>query len=481
MTDTNSPQTVIQRREFQSVILKRLKKNFSKGIHCIAELDTGLGKRVLTYLLIKEILPTQRVLLLLHSTTSYLETIHYFEKEYGGFKDSDFQSFSSRTPTWLRKRIIAEARIVAATPQTFANVFEKLPSKKPKFDAVIINEVDKIVRRQVDSRLLVFPYNTLIPYFIQDAWIVGMTGTLRDSHVFYDQRQDQIKIRDEKVSLDRRIPDLEIISMDDLMSETDVKTYIQYTKIQKELVEPSDALRTILLQIDQAIKGLRETILEEQRAENPTLLEMIPTSQLALVSGMLEASDTQKYNGLLLTRKYTVSMQVDKYRKFLYRLKKFGIDKQMIHAIPQTNAKIKRILQLLEHRSESSKTVILCSYLDTAHLLVEKVRAKGLTPYLVTGEVQKKAEVLNAFKDHKIGKTVLIMTSVGERDIDIPQADLLIVYDVVNTVKTMYQRMKRTRGGTVLSLCYQDTFEEKKVNRLFSEIAKRYPWSSIIK
>ena len=85
MTDTNSPQTVIQRREFQSVILKRLKKNFSKGIHCIAELDTGLGKRVLTYLLIKEILPTQRVLLLLHSTTSYLETIHYFEIEYGGF------------------------------------------------------------------------------------------------------------------------------------------------------------------------------------------------------------------------------------------------------------------------------------------------------------------------------------------------------------------------------------------------------------
>ncbi|MHA1975431.1 MAG: helicase-related protein [Candidatus Hodarchaeales archaeon] len=481
MTDENSPQTVIQRREYQTVILKRLKRNFTKGIHCIAEVDTGLGKRVLTYLLIKEILPNQRVLLLLHSTTSYLETIHYFEKEYGGFTETDFQSFSSRTPTWLRKKIITKARIVASTPQTFANVFEKLPGNKPKFDAVIINEVDKIVRRQGDSRLLVFPYNTLIPYFIQDAWIVGMTGTLRDSHVFYDRRQDQIKIRDEKISLDKRIPDLEVISMDDLMSETDVKAYIQYTKIKKDLVEPSEALSLILTQIDQAIKGLREIILEEQRAENPTLLEMIPTSQLALVSGMLEANDTQKYNGLLLTRKYAVSMQVDKYRKFLYRLKKFGINKQMINAIPETNKKVKRILQILENRSDSSKTVVLCSYLDTAHLLVDKIRIKGFTPFLVTGKVQKKAEVLNAFKDHKTGKTVLIMTSVGERDIDIPQADLLIVYDVVNTVKTMYQRMKRTRGGTVLTLCYRDTFEEKKVNRLFSEIANRYPWSSIIK
>ncbi len=470
---------MIQQREYQLVILKRLKKNFSKGIHCIAEVDTGLGKRVLTYLLIKEVLPTQRVLLLLHSTTSYLETIHYFENEYGGFENKEFQSFSSRTPTWLRKKIIADARIVASTPQTFANVFEKVASPKPKFDAIIINEVDKIVRRQGDSRLLIFPYNTLIPFFIQDAWIVGMTGTLRDSHIFYDHQKDQINIRDERVTLDKRIPDLEVISMDELMSATDVNSYIQYTKIKKELVEPSDALRLILEHIDQGIKNLRELILEEQQAENPTLLEMIPSSQLALVSGMLEANDTQKYNGLLLTRKYTVSMQVDKYKKFLYRLKKFGIEKQMIHAIPETNAKIKKILDVLKNRDSSSKTVVLCSYLDTAHLLVQKVNIEGFVPFLVTGEVRNKSDVLNEFKSHP-KKSVLIMTSVGERDIDIPQADLLIVYDVVNTVKTMYQRMKRTRGGLVLTLCYKNTFEEKKVDRLLIEISRRYPWSSII-
>jgi ERCC4-related helicase len=151
----------------------------------------------------------------------------------------------------------------------------------------------------------------------------------------------------------------------------------------------------------------------------------------------------------------------------------------MIHAIPRRNAKIIRIIKILGKRPSKSKTVILCSYLDTAHLLVEEVRTKGFSPFLVTGEVKHKIEVLNEFKNYP-KKAVLVMTSVGERDIDIPQADLLIVYDVVNTVKTMYQRMKRTRGGTVLCLCYQGTFEEKKVNRLFTEIAKRYPWSSII-
>jgi ERCC4-related helicase len=481
LPESKTTGTVIETREYQEAILKKLREYSTKKAHCIAEVDTGLGKRVLAYLLIKDILPTQRVLLMLHSTTSYFETIHYFEKEYGGFKENDFQAFSSRTPTWLRKKILANARIVAATPQTFANVFGKMTdTEKPRFDVVIINEIDKIVRRTGDSRLLVFPYNTLIPLFIQNgAWIVGMTGTLRDSHIFYDHREDVIKIRDERVTLDKRIPDLRIISMDDIMATTDVKTYIKYTEIQKELVLPSKALLTILERINVAIKILREGILEEQRAENPTLLEMIPLSQLALVSGMLEASDTQKYNGLLLTRKYAVSMQVEKYRKFLYRLKKFGIDKTMIHAIPRRNAKIIRIIKILGKRPSKSKTVILCSYLDTAHLLVEEVRTKGFSPFLVTGEVKHKIEVLNEFKNYP-KKAVLVMTSVGERDIDIPQADLLIVYDVVNTVKTMYQRMKRTRGGTVLCLCYQGTFEEKKVNRLFTEIAKRYPWSSII-
>jgi ERCC4-related helicase len=480
LSDNNPPSSVIQKREYQTIILEKLKEYFHTKQHCIAEVDTGLGKRVLTYLLIKEILPQERVLLLLHSTTSYHETVHYFNKEYGGFTESEFQSFSSRTTPWLRGKILEEARIVAATPQTFANAYKKFKSNVPQFDVIIINEIDKIIRRQGDIRLLIYPYNTLIPHFVtRSAWIVGMTGTLRDSHMFFDHKKDQIEIRGEKMSLDRRIPDLKIISMDDIYSKTDVKDYIKYTEIRKELVQPSESLQNILDNINQGIKSLRNSIIEEKMEENPSLVESIPNSKLALVSGMLEASDTQKYNGLLLTRKYVVSMQVEKYKKFLYRLKKFGITKSHIQALPQRNAKVTKILELLNKREEESKSVILCSFLDTAHLLAEEVRKNGFRSYLVTGEVRHKIEVLNHFKECS-DKAVLVMTSVGERDIDIPQADLLIVYDQTNTVKTMYQRMKRTRGGKVLCLCYQDTFEEQKVDRLLSQIEKKYPWSSII-
>jgi ERCC4-related helicase len=450
----------IQKREYQELVLRILKTNYysKPKRHTIAEVDTGLGKRVLTYLLIKEILPDQKILLLLHSTSSYSETLHYFKEEYGGF-DGEYtlQGISSRTPNWLRNKILQnkETRIIAATPQTFMNAYNKL-IPRPKFDVIIINEIDKIVRRQGDERLLIFPYNTLIPEFTsQGAWLIGMTGTMRDSHIWYNRRKDAIEIRDELITLDKRIPDLYVIRMDTLIEDTDIKEYIEdsISYIQMYPVKASPELTEILQLIDQAIQQLRTSIIEETQEKNPTLIESIPKDQLALVSGMLESESgqNQKYQGLLLIRKYCTAMQSKKFRKFLFR----------------------------NNQASDAKTVILCSYLDTAAKIIATINESGVRTFLITGQVMQKAEILNEFKGYD-GKAVLVMTSVGERDIDLPQAKLLIVYDSINTTKTMYQRMKRTRGGLVLCLYYQGTFEERKISRLLRDISSRYPWSSII-
>ena len=44
---------------------------------------------------------------------------------------------------------------------------------------------------------------------------------------------------------------------------------------------------------------------------------------------------------------------------------------------------------------------------------------------------------------------------------------------------TVYQKMKRSRGGEVFLLFYENTSEQDKVKRVVSEIAVRYPWSLI--
>jgi ERCC4-related helicase len=137
------------------------------------------------------------------------------------------------------------------------------------------------------------------------------------------------------------------------------------------------------------------------------------------------------------------------------------------------------VLELIQKQPTNSKAVVLCSYIDTAKGLLNTIEASKVKAFLITGQVRNKGNILTEFKEYT-GKAVLIMTSVGERDIDLPQAKLLIVYDSINTTKTMYQRMKRTRGGLVLCLYYKNTFEEKKVSRLLQDIKKRYPWSSVI-
>ncbi len=478
----------IQKREYQELILRILKENFysKPKRHTITEVDTGLGKRVLAFLLIKEILVDQKFLLLLHSTTSYSETLHYFKEEYGGFEgEYTLQGISSRTPSWLRNKILRnkETRIIAATPQTFSNAYNKL-IPRPRFDVIIINEIDKIIRRQGDERLLIYPYNTLIPDFIsQGAWLLGMTGTMRDSHIWYNKRKDAIEIRRELVTLDKRIPDLYVLQMDRLIKDTDIKEYIEdsISYIKMYPVETSPELKRVLEIIDQAIKDLRTSIIEETQKRNPTLIESIPSNQLALVSGMLESESgqNQKYQGLLLIRKYCTAMQSKKFRKFLFRLQSFGVTKELINLLPIQNNKIKAINKLINDQPNNDKTVVLCSYLDTATEIITTMNKSGMRTYLITGQVRYKAAVLNEFKEYN-GKAVLVMTSVGERDIDLPQAKLLIVYDSINTTKTMYQRMKRTRGGSVICLYYQDTFEERKVSRILRDISLRYPWSSII-
>jgi ERCC4-related helicase len=115
--------------------------------------------------------------------------------------------------------------------------------------------------------------------------------------------------------------------------------------------------------------------------------------------------------------------------------------------------------------------------------MVEQVRSvlekAGLPVLTITGETRNKGEVLKEFKENADVRA-LVMSPVGERDLDIPQANVMVVCDTINTSKTMYQKFKRTRGGLVLLLAYSGTSELRKVKRLMQRILDRYPWSTAI-
>ena len=109
----------------------------------------------------------------------------------------------------------------------------------------------------------------------------------------------------------------------------------------------------------------------------------------------------------------------------------------------------------------------------------EVLEKSNLNVLTITGKTRDKGEVLRSFREDA-DQHVLVMSPVGERDLDIPHAEVMVVCDSINTTKTMYQKFKRTRGGLVIILTYSGTSEERKVERLMDTILKRYPWSTAI-
>jgi len=146
--------------------------------------------------------------------------------------------------------------------------------------------------------------------------------------------------------------------------------------------------------------------------------------------------------------------------------------------LPRESKKMQAIIEIMrswwEHRESS--IVILASFVRTALDIIKRLRNEGVNNVLLlTGKVKNKKLVLEKFKSMK--QTVLVLTPVAERDLDLPEAGLVIVHDVVSTAKSMYQRIKRSRRGLVIILYYKNTHEEKKVKVLLTRIIKRYPWS----
>jgi superfamily II DNA or RNA helicase len=185
-----------------------------------------------------------------------------------------------------------------------------------------------------------------------------------------------------------------------------------------------------------------------------------------------------RYSGLLMLRKYIYAMPPKQFLRMFYGnyLKHYFNTSDLRRTLPAISSKTTRVLELaIEH----DKTLVLTSYLEMVSQIKEVIEKAGLSVLTLTGQTHDKGEVLRLFREDA-DQRVLVMSPVGERDLDIPHADVMVVCDSINTTKTMYQKFKRTRGGLVILLAYSGTSEERKVMRLMDRILTRYPWSMAV-
>ena len=468
---SNVETSYIQERKYQSNLLSILvdiNKKTSIRPPVLIELDCGMGKRIISYLITNKYFPNKKVLIILQATSSLDETADFFINKY----NTNIGILSSRIPSKYRLQILRENRIILTTPQTLGNTITQASSNDLNIDIILINEVDKIIRRTATRRTLIFPYPKIIEFF-STTWIIGLSGTLRDSHIIIT---DKIRIVEELQTLAENLPDVRIISMEEIIAgDENYNSYINKTILKIFPVKDYE-IEELLRNLDGLIKKYRKTIIQIAREEN-----IISETQknLALIAGQLPVDSdlTGKYNALLMVRKHITGMLPFKWKRFLKKFPDF--DHSYIDQLSNYSSKIQDLKQIIDKElstESAKKVIIMVSYINTGETIKNYFKKLHFESYMISGQVLDKSQVINEFRKSQVD-SVLIMTMVGERDLDIPESKLIIVYDSINTLKTMYQRFKRTRGGSVVCLCYENTSEQMKIKRILNGIKEKYPWS----
>jgi len=314
-----------------------------------------------------------------------------------------------------------------------------------------------------------------------------MSGTLRDEH--YVVEENGVRIRSEiqtiaEVLYPKR--PLLLISMDSIIERTDAMEYIvkNLTTIRAVAVD-DEKVRMLSNSISKEIDSVVDEILKRRR--DMFLAEQIPAEtkeKLHRAIAVLPSTDPFriKFLRLTLVRRHIFASTPDIYSRFLRtpmfrRICQKYAGSPPDDLIPDDSSKVRRIVEMVKNWINlKGSIIIVTSFARTAFRIGRRLIDNGIeNVYLLTGRTPNKARVIKDFKRKK--PAVLVLTPVAERDLDFPEASLVIIHDVVSTVKSMYQRIKRARRSLVIILYYGGTFEERKVKILLSRMAKRYPWS----
>ena len=475
-TDFVSPELVPQSRAYQEYILNRLKVIQSSKKNIILELDCGLGKRFLLWKLLQP--GTERTLVLLDSSSSLSETSMYM-KSFGNVS-LDVATIDSRTSHYNRVRLLKGTQHVLMLPQTLENILRKEESLElsHNFKILVINEVDKIVRRiGYQDHTLILPWRKLLPRF-DHACIIGMSGTLRDNHVVVHDLE-QVQIREELNTLTKFINNAEIMQMDEFYT-TDIDDFVQITELSVlQIISPviAEIAKTLSVEIRKTVR----LIIEDLRERHPAALEYIDAEKesrkLFALQDYAREDLAARHTQLSLLRKYLYAMPA---RQVFRHLNNSKIS-QVISGAKKLKDPSEKTQVSLKLCSEAKKSVILCSYISTINSI--EVTCKTLYPsirvFKLTGKSnhRERQDQLLRFKQEK-EKSIMLISPVGERDLDFPQAELLILYDLINSIKTVYQKIKRTRGGRVVVLSYSETSEVHKAERVTNSLLESYPWST---
>ncbi|MFH1917176.1 MAG: helicase-related protein [Nanoarchaeota archaeon] len=461
------------------IIAKQYQLDIAKN--CIHEntaviLPTGLGKTIIAFLVIAELLP-RKILFL--APTKPLVMQHYEScKKFLNIDDSKIVMLSGSIPAKKRKDIFIEATVIISTPQTIKNDLEKKQYKLNDFGLVIFDELHKAVEE--------YAYVEIAKQY--KGLILGLTASPGAKKKKIQKIFENLKIK----NIESRIRD-----------DSDVKEYIkdiniawEKTPLDEELKKIRAPVQSIFLEkleklnrvgiltykkpqylTKKDILGARMAIIK-RFSRTPYAFHIHNSHSVVLQAyHCLELLDTQGAEPFIKylekfkeKKKLSKSEQMFINHESLQKARMLAERKKGL-SHPKL-ALLKGMVEAQFQEEQDSLILIFTQFRDT----IDSIEAilqniPGTKIHRFIGQAKRgkekgmnqkeQKEIIDKFKNRETN--ILIATSVAEEGIDIPNVNLVIFYEPIPSEIRGIQRKGRTGRshlGKVIILIAEGTKDE---------------------
>ncbi|MBW2974696.1 DEAD/DEAH box helicase family protein [Candidatus Woesearchaeota archaeon] len=462
---------IILSKQYQTDIAKS-----ASSVNTAVILPTGLGKTIIAFLVIAEVLP-KKILFL--APTKPLVMQHYEScKKFLKVDEEKIMMLSGSIPPKKRKNLFEEGLIIISTPQTIKNDLENELYKLDGFDLVIFDEMHKAVEN--------YAYVEIAKRF--NKLILGLTASPGSRKKKISQIFENLNIK----NVESRVRD-----------DLDVKDFIKDIKLDWIKVPMDEGLRKVQkplhdLFLEKIAKLNKLGILTYKKPDyiskkdilgaRMSIKKRFGRSPYAFATYNNQAVLLQAYHCLELIETQGIESFLKYVEKFKEK-KKLSRSEQMFlkhdllksgielakKDIAISHPKLKILRNIVEdqfQKEEDSLILIFTQYRNTIdsieNALKEIPRAKvhrfvgQAKQGTVKGMNQKEQkEIIEKFRNREIN--ILIATSVAEEGIDIPNVNKVIFYEPVPSEIRGIQRKGRTGRshiGEVTILITEETRDE---------------------
>ncbi len=447
--------------------------SIGSGRNTLVVLPTGLGKTLIAILSIAKALSEGRRAILLAPTKPLSEQHYNSLIKLLNIDPASIALLTGTSGKSARKERGANARVIAATPQTIANDLKSGALSLDGFGIIIFDECHKAVGR--------YAYTYIADEAkLKGVQLLGLTASPGSNKKKIDALIETLGIDniELRVSMD---PDVEPYVMDKSMS-------VIYVKKSQLIDSVLGMLKPI---IDLHLGNLYHAGLSPfSKFENMPKGRLIDIGRnidkiqarnykfnalfnYVYVLDLVHAYDLISTEGLAPFARYFESLQnrepKSRVVKSILNNKEVNSALSMVQtavANGQEHQKAFALVELLKGQLYGKTVIVFAQYRSTAKMISDILAKNMINSMVFVGKKEgvTQAQQQQAIEDFRQGKfKVLVATSIGEEGLDIPSVDAVVFYEPIPSEIRSIQRKGRAgrlKFGEVITMVTKDTKDE---------------------